>query len=85
MRIVNPEKEDVCVECGTHMMYTKDDILYQYRVDSWIDSCEIDGYVICPKCGNAQFVGTQEYGANMSEDEFNRKYAGRIYRMSDGT
>ena len=56
MRIIEPEKKAVCTSCGTHMMYTQEDILYSYYVDDWRykTTWEIHGYVNCPKCHNEQ-------------------------------
>ena len=81
MRIIEPEKEAVCTSCGTHMMYTEKDILYSYYVDDWRynTTCEIHGYVNCPKCHKDQYIGILNPNTNLTEEQFREKYKGHIH------
>lgn len=81
MRIIEPEKKAVCTSCGTHMMYTQDDILYSYYVDDWRykTTCEIHGYVNCPKCHNDQYIVILDNDTDLTKEQFKEKYKGRIH------
>ena len=81
MRVIEPEKEAVCTSCGTRMMYTQKDILYSYYVDDWRykTTCEIHGYVNCPKCHNDQYIGILDNDTNLTREQFKEKYKGHIH------
>lgn len=83
MRIIEAEKEAVCTRCGTHLMYTKGDILYSYYEDDWRykTTREIQGYVNCPKCYNDQYIGILGY-TNLTREQFNEKIQ-RTYSWRD--
>lgn len=81
MRVIEPEKEAVCTKCGTCMMYTQKDILYSYYVDDWRykTTWEIHGYVTCPGCHNDQYIGIIDGDTDLTREQFNEKFKGRIH------